>query len=276
MVLMPAWIGAQEAFGVKAVTFFPGNSEGLPPLLGVVLLLDWATGRPCALLDAVALTAIRTASASAVATKALARANARELALIGAGTQARAHLAAMVSIRPIERVRVAATTLASATRFAVEERDAYPGLTIEPVDSARAAVQGADVVCTVTTATAPVVQSEWLSAGCHINAVGAHSPGAREIDGKTMQAARVVVDSREANLSECGDCLIAISEGLFSPDHVSDEIGEVLLGTKTGRTDDDQVTVYQSCGLAVQDVAAAKLVYEKALSLGMGARVELF
>jgi ornithine cyclodeaminase len=273
--LMPAWLGATKALGVKSVTFFPRNGEReLPPVIGLVLLLEHDTGRPLAIMDGTYLTAVRTAAASAVATRALAVEGARVLTLIGAGTQARSHLAAMIKVRPIREVRVVARSLESAERFAGEQRGLYPEITIEAFSRAEEALSGADIVCTVSLATEPVLAHAWLKPGCHINAVGSHSPTAREVDGETMATARVVVDSRDANLAECGDCIIPIQEGLFGPEHVSDEIGEVLAGVKPGRREPFQITVYQSCGLAVQDVATARLVYEQARVAEIGLAVD--
>ena len=226
-------------------------------------------------MDGVHLTNVRTAAASAVATQALARPESSSLALIGAGMQAASHLAAMALVLPLKRVSVAARSRASAERFVAEQSSRLPYLTLTAVDSPAQALVSADVVCTVSSAPEPVVTAGSLRAGTHVNAVGSHAPSAREIDGETMAAARVVVDSREATLSECGDCMIPIAEGLFGPEHVSDELGEVLAGTKPGRRDPEQVTIYQSCGIAVQDVAAAKMVLDKARAAGLGVDIDL-
>jgi len=274
--LMPAWNGTEGAFGYKGVSFFPRNPDrGLAAVGALVVLMEPDTGVPLAIMDGASITATRTAAASAVATRVLALPEARNLGLVGAGVQARSHLEAMLAVRPVERVRVAALTLEEAIAFASRAAADHPGLDVAGVETPEEALRDADLVCTVTWSTEPVAYAEWISPGCHINAVGSHTPDAREIDGDLMRRARVIVDSREANLAECGDCLIPIREGLFSPEHVSDEIGEVLAGDKPGRTSSDEVTVYQSCGLAVQDVAAAKLVFDKALSLGVGQQVQL-
>jgi alanine dehydrogenase len=275
MNLMPAWMGGRDAFGCKLITFFPGNlDKGIPAVIGLVALLDAATGELLAVLDGTSITGIRTAAASAAATRALAHTDASTLAVIGAGAQAASHLAAMLAVRPVKQVRVAALTMDEADAFAARARGAHPGITVEPVADAREALAGADLVCTVTYSSQPVVDADWLEPGCHINAVGSHTPDAREIDGESMRRARVVVDSRDANLAECGDCLIPIAEGLFGPEHVSDEIGEVLAGTKPGRTSPDQMTIYQSCGLAVQDMAAARCVYDRARAVQRGVEFE--
>lgn len=273
---MPAWLDDGPALGMKSITNFPGNAgTGLPPILATMLLFDAATGELLAVMDGVHLTNVRTAAASAVATVALARPESSRLALIGTGTQAVGHLAAMASVLPLERVSLIACSRASAERFAAEQSPLYPLLAFRAVDTPAEALVDADVVCTVSSAREPVVTAGLVRPGTHVNAVGSHAPSIREIDGETMRAARVVVDSREAGLSECGDCLIPIAEGLFGAEHVSDELGEVLAGAKPGRSTAEEVTIYQSCGIAVQDVAAAKIVYDRARSAGLGVEVEL-
>jgi ornithine cyclodeaminase/alanine dehydrogenase-like protein (mu-crystallin family) len=194
--------------------------------------------------------------------------------LLGAGVQAQSHLAAMLAVRPIQEVRVTARTVASAKRFVAAHRKQHPNVSFKAVQDARRAVEGADIICTETLAAEPILAADWLARGCHINAVGSHSPSAREIDSETMKRSRVVVDSREAALTECGDCMLPIREGHISPDHVSDEIGEVLAGLKPGRTDPSQTTIYQSCGLAVQDVAVSRFVYDKAVTQDIGLTVD--
>jgi alanine dehydrogenase len=274
--LMPAWTGADGAFGYKGVTFFPGNpTRGLPAVGALVVLMEPETGLPLAIMDGASITAMRTAAASAVATRVLAQPHARILALVGAGVQARSHLEAMRAVRPIETVRVVSLKLEETEAFVARAREEHPDLDIQGVGTPREAIRDAELVCTVTWSAEPVVNCSWLSPGCHINAVGSHTPTAREIDGETMRRARVIVDSREANLAECGDCLIPIREGLFGPEHVSDEIGEVLTGAKPGRTSSTEITVFQSCGLAAQDVAAAKQVFDKACAAGLGQLVQL-
>jgi alanine dehydrogenase len=273
---MPAWLDDGPVLGMKAITNFPGNSgRGLPPILATMLLFDATTGALLAVLDGVHLTNVRTAAASAVATEALARPESSRLALIGAGVQARGHLDAMTRVLPIERVTVCARSRASAERFAAEQAERHPGLEVLAVETPAEALAGADVVCTVSSARTPVVVEGDLAAGAHVNAVGSHAPSIREIDGPVMRDARVVVDSRDAALNECGDCMLPIGEGLFGHEHVSDELGEVLAGAKPGRRSADEVTIYQSCGIAVQDAAAAAIIYERARAEGLGLEVEL-
>jgi len=273
---MPAVLPGLNAFGIKCITIFPTNpTRGAPTLWGIAILNDPDTGNVLAIMDAAYLTAVRTPAATAVATRALANPDASELAIIGAGVQAGTHLWAMMEVRPIRKVRVAAATREEADDYVARHSPNYPALEISAVDTPEEAIRGADIVCTVSAATEPVTKLEWLKPGCHVNGIGSHSPNVREVDGETMAAARVVVDSREATLRECGDCMIPISEGLFGPEHVSDEIGEVVAGTKPGRTDPEQLTVYQSVGLAIQDIAAAKLAYDRAVEKRVGTQVGL-
>lgn len=276
LALMPAAIPALGVLGVKSIVIFPTNpSRGAPAILGLVLLNEGDTGRPLAVMDAAFLTAMRTAAASAVATRALARPDASSLALIGAGVQAGSHLWALSVVRPLRSVAVFDIDRQVAERFIEAKSRRHPELTFRQAASPEEAVRGADIICTVTTSHTPVLEFDWLKAGAHINAVGAHTPEARELDSATVQAARVLVDSREAAFKEAGDLLIPLQEGRFGAEHIRDEIGEVLAGLKPGRTSEDQITVYKSVGIAVQDIAAARLAYERAVALGVGVEVEL-
>jgi ornithine cyclodeaminase len=263
---MPAWLDDGPALGMKSITNFPGHK---PPILSTMLLYDPGSGELVALMDGVHLTNVRTAAVSAVATQALARPESSELALVGAGVQAAGHLEAMAQVLPLERVTIRSRTRESAERFVTTQAPRYPNVEFV-VDGALA---GADVVCTISSSREPIVTA--VDPGTHVNAVGSHAPTIREIGGELMRDARIVVDSREATLSECGDCMLPIAEGLFGPEHVSDELGEVLAGTKRGRSSAAEITIYQSCGIAVQDVAAAQLVYDRARSLGIGIEVNL-
>jgi ornithine cyclodeaminase/alanine dehydrogenase-like protein (mu-crystallin family) len=261
---MPAFAAKSAALAVKMITIFPANHGGpLPSHQGVVVLFDAADGRPVALIDATELTALRTAAVSAVATRALARAEAGDLALLGAGVQARAHLEALPLVRPIHRVRVWSRNAERAAAFARAMTGAH-GLAVEAVADARAAVDGADIICVATAARAPVLCGEWLTAGTHINAIGASTPQARELDSAAVRRARVYVDRREAALAEAGDLLIPIAEGVISPAHIVAELGEVLAGRAGGRMDADEITLFKSLGLAVEDAAAARLLYDRA------------
>ncbi len=272
---MPAALPDAPALGMKTITIYPENpTRNAPILQGLIVVNDFATGTPIGVIDAARLTGLRTAAASAVATRALARPDARRLAIIGSGVQAGSHLEAMLAVRPIDEVVVCSRTRASAERF-VESRSGIGGVRFTVVDDPGDAIDGADIVCAVSSSRTPVVTLDRLSPGTHVNGVGSHGPNDREVDGPTMAAARVVVDSRDSALRECGDCLLAIADGLFDESHVIDEVGEVLAGTKPGRTSDSQITVYQSCGLAVQDVAVATLAYTRGTAAGRGVVVDL-
>ncbi|MGI5837560.1 MAG: ornithine cyclodeaminase family protein [Chloroflexota bacterium] len=273
--IMPAYLYSCEAMGLKSVTVYKKNAgTGLPAVLGVILLLDPTTGAPLSVMEAGYLTGVRTAAASGVATDILARQDANELALIGAGVQCRHHLVAMTSIRPLQKVRVFDVTRDKAELFRQDMQPTTSAI-IEVVGSPEDAIRGADLVVTTSTSRTPVVEYPWLKPGAHINGVGSHSPDTREIAGEVIAKARVVVDSREAALTEAGDLMIPVAEGLVKPEQVSDEIGEVLNGAKPGRTSPDQITVYKSVGIAIEDMAVAKLVYDKAISANVGTKVDL-
>ena len=260
--------------GVKVVSIFPGNRErGDESHFGAVLLFETETGRPIAYLDAAAITAIRTAAVSAVATRLLARDDAGELALLGAGVQARTHLAALREVRELRRVRVWSRRPESAQRFAAEE-SARHRLPVEAVPSAAAAVAGADIVCTVTASREPVLAGEWLSPGVHVNAVGASIAAARELDSAAVARARLFVDRRESTINESGDYLVPLREGVIAEDHIQGEIGDLLLGRLPGRRSASEITLFKSLGLAVEDLAAAHHVYRQAVAQGLGIRLD--
>jgi ornithine cyclodeaminase/alanine dehydrogenase-like protein (mu-crystallin family) len=280
MGLMPGWSrgGGDGAavFALKAVCIMPGNpARGLDAHQGLVTLFDGETGVPAAILDAAAVTAVRTAAVTAVATGVLARPDAATLAVLGAGTQARAHLRALAGVRAFERVWVYAPTTAHAEDVAGEASVAgLAGVTVAA--SAEAALRDADVVVTVTSAREPVLRREWLKPGAHLNAVGASSPRAREIDTATVAASALFCDSRESLRSEAGEFRLAVTEGLIhGEDHVRAELGEVLAGTAPGRRDAAELTLFRSLGLAVEDLAAAQLAVTTATEQGMGTEVEL-
>jgi len=278
MAMMPSFRrGDVPLFGLKAICVFPDNAAiGKDAHQGGVLLFSGETGELLALVNASAITEIRTAAVSAVATRVLAREDASELAIIGAGVQARSHLEAIACVRPIKRVRVSARTFDNAQRFAGSagipaRNSASPA--IEAVESAEAAVRGADIIVTATTSFTPVVKREWVSPGAHINAVGTYSFKARELDTATMADASLFVDRRESALSEAGDYVIAAAEGAFGPEHIKAELGELLIGMHRGRTSNDEITVFKSLGLAIEDLAAASSIYGKALREKVGVTV---
>jgi alanine dehydrogenase len=243
--LMPAYTGS--ALGAKLVAFYPHNTD-VPTHHATILLFRPETGEPLAAMDGRLITEVRTAAVSAVATDYLACADASVLAIIGSGVQARSHLEALRLVREFQEVRVWSPRRAQA--FAEEH-------CVDAAASAEEAVRGADVVVTATTSPTPVLFGEWLSPGAHINAVGAPRPDWRELDDEVLRRAKVYVDSREAAIKESGD-VIAAGEVLA-------EIGEVVSGAEQGRRSSQEVTLFKSLGLAVEDVATAELVYRKAL-----------
>jgi len=280
MGLMPGWRGAHDgqaaAFGLKAVCIMPGNpARGLDAHQGIVTLFDGQTGQPTAILDASAITERRTAAVTAVATEVLARRDARVLAILGAGTQARAHVEALAPVRAWEHVRVYSPTVAHAQRL-VGAADTAGVAGIVVAGSAREAVAGADVVVTATSSREPVLRRDWLAEGAHVNAVGASSPNSRELDTATVAASALFCDSRESLRNEAGEFQLAIAEGLIpGEEHVRAELGEVLAGRAAGRGDDGELTVFRSLGLAVEDLAAAQSAVAAAVEQGLGTEIEL-
>jgi ornithine cyclodeaminase len=259
LAVMPGMLGRTIA-GVKVLTVVSENHlHGEESHQGMVLLFEQERGRPLALLDASSVTAIRTAAASAVATRALARAEAGDLAILGSGTQARTH----------RRVRVWSRRPESARRFAEREGE-RTGLAVEPMPSAREAVDGADLICTVTAAREPVLLGEWIAPGAHVNAAGACTPNARELDAAAVARSRLFTDRRESLFAEAGDFLLARGEGAVADDHILGEIGEVLEDRVPGRRADAEITLFKSLGIAVEDLAAGWHVYRKALAAGRG------
>ncbi|MDD9956068.1 MAG: ornithine cyclodeaminase family protein [Anaerolineaceae bacterium] len=272
LLAMPAL--TEEAMAIKVITVMPGN-HGSPydSHMGAVILFDSQYGRPLALMDATEITAIRTAAVSGVATRALAREDAGDLAILGTGVQARSHLQAMLEARPLRRVQVwsrGEAHRAAYVQWASDELD----VEVESAGSAEYAVKGADLICTTTAATEPVLRGVWLSPGAHINAVGASTATTRELDSQAMAMVSHFVDRRESALDESGDYLIPLNEGAIGDDHIRAELGEVLLGRAPGRSSDDEITLFNSLGLAVEDLASAQLIYREAQRRGQGTNVE--
>jgi len=275
MGLMPSYVGGdQAAYGLKTVCVFPGNpAKGKDAHQGAVLLFSAETGELLALVNASAITAIRTAAVSGVATDLLARDDASDLAIIGAGVQARTHLKAIAEVRPLKRCRVASRNIEHARRLAEEMSGSVP-FAIEPVETVTKALAGADLVATVTNSKEPVVHREWISPGVHLNVVGSSTPHAREVDTATIADSALFVDRRESTLNEAGDYLFAMREGAIGPEHIRAELGEVLTGKKPGRTSSQEVTLFKSLGLAVEDLAAANYLYQKARETNAGNWIE--
>ena len=270
MGIMPGYLAEPECFGVKLVSLIPRNK---PPEysshLGLVLLFEAEHGQPVALLDAAEITAIRTAAASGLATRLLARPEAGDLCLLGAGEQARSHLDAMLSVRSIRRVRVWARDRDKARAFAAAE-GAKHGIAIETEATVREAVAGADIICTTTKARDPILLGDWVAAGVHLNVVGSSIAAAAEIDTPAVEKSRFFVDRRESTVNEGGEYLRALKDGAITAEHILGEIGEVANGTKIGRRSALDVTLYKSLGIAPQDLAAAHYVLEKARAAGVG------
>jgi ornithine cyclodeaminase/alanine dehydrogenase-like protein (mu-crystallin family) len=264
MGLMPAHRGGESPlYALKAVAIFPGNSaRGLDSHQGFVALFDGETGATRAILNAGAITAVRTAAVSGVATRLLARKDASTLAILGAGIQARSHLEAMRAVHDFDRVVVWSRTPGR-----------MPGL--EEAVSAEEAVRDADVVVTATSSAEPILKREWLKPGVHVNAVGSSIPTTRELDTATMRDAALFVDRRESTINEAGDFLFPQREGAIGPEHIRAELGELLIGAAEGRRSDDELTVFKSLGLAVQDLAAAEHVLRRAEAEDAGSVVSL-
>jgi len=272
--LMPGYLGQPEAFGLKVVSVMPGNhGTAYDSHQGVVMLFGTDHGEPLAILDATAITAVRTAAVSGAATQALATERADDLAILGSGTQARTHLVAMAAVRPLRRVRVWSRNHAHAERFA-REQGALSGFGIEVCADAESAVRGAAIVCTTTSAQDPVVNGAWLAPGAHVNAVGACFPAARELDAEAVKRARFFTDRRESCLAEAGDFRLAREEGAIDDSHLLGELGEIFTGAITGRESDRDVTVFESLGLAVEDLASAHYLLGRARQTGAGTWLE--
>ena len=271
--LMPAEISTIEMTGIKVVAVMPGNhGTKYDSHQGGVLLFDTIHGQPLALAEAAEITAIRTGAASALATRALARSDADNLAIIGSGVQAQSHLAALVAERQLRRVKVWSRNPDHANQFAKRESERHD-ISIEIAENVQEAVADADIICTTTSSAKPVLKGEWLHPGTHINAAGSSVPHTREVDTELIQLSRVFVDSRESALNEAGDLLFPMQENRFSADEIQAELGEVLNGKHSGRQTDEEITLFKSLGLGIYDLIAVHHCYHKAIELGIGTQV---
>ena len=276
LAAMPAYLPTAAALTTKLVSLFPRNTDR-PTHQAVIVAFDAATGTPIALLDGEAITAARTAAASALATDLLARKDAKTLVVIGTGVQARAHLRAVSRVRKFEKISVAARDFDKAERFAyAAEREL--SRTVSWHDSIEAGVSYADVVCACTHTAEPVVRREWLKEGAHVNSVGYNTAG-REVDEGTVADALLVVESRSAVLaappSGSNEINWPIRDGRITKDHIHAELGELVSGTRPGRANDQQITLYKSVGVAVEDAAATALVLKLAKERGIGRQIEI-
>lgn len=257
--VMPGSLGSPRVYGAKVISLHPDNpASGRPAIQGFVALFDHETGTPFAIVDGAAITTLRTAAASGLATRELARSDAKSLGLFGNGVQAEAHIDAIRAVRPIDQVRVWGRSFGRAQEFA-RNQEKRAGMEVVAVEEPREAA-GCDIVCTTTGAHEPVLFGDWIRPGTHVNLVGAHMPTAREADTALIRQARVYTDALASLFAEAGDILIPMSEGAIDRDHVIGEIGELLLGRIPGRGDDREVTVYKSLGVVAQDIVAAELV----------------
>jgi alanine dehydrogenase len=269
---MPAYIGGEmDALAVKVVTVYANNPAqyNLPTTIGTLLLNDPRTGAPLAVMDASYLTAVRTGAVSGVATKHLARRDARRVGVFGAGVQAQTQLWAVCTVRHVESANVYDSDGKRARDYAGEMSKRL-NIPVTPVDTPRAAVEGMDVIIAASSASQPIFDGNWLAPGQHINGVGSHSPNARELDTTTIKRSKVVPDLPEACWVEAGDLIIPLNEGVITKDHVYAGLGEVVAGIKPGRVNDQEITLFKSVGLALQDVSTASFVYRKALEMRVG------
>ncbi|SFB68338.1 ornithine cyclodeaminase [Polaromonas sp. OV174] len=263
--LMPAYIGGSDpVYGAKTGGFFPSNSAiGLDPHQGCVLLFSGETGALLAVMNAAEITGLRTAAMSGLATRLLAQPEAHRLALIGCGHQAHWQLQAMAAVRPLSSVKVVGRSLASAQAFVAAQQPAYE-FELEAVASVEAAVRDADIIVTVTSAREPILRRDWIAPGAHINAVGSSTPSHCEIEPALMGQASLFVDRRESTLNESGDYQNAAHAGFVTPDSLLAEIGELQIRRHPGRTRSAEITLFKSLGMALEDVAAARWLYQRA------------
>ncbi len=273
--VMPAYLSTPPALGAKLVTVFSGNAaQGLPALYATIVLLDPETGALAAIMDGRYITAARTAAVSAVAVRYLSGQNDRVLAILGSGVQARSHAEALCGIKSFQEVRAWSPTPEHLVQFVSGARSVVQ-LPVRMGANAEDAVRGADVIVLATSSDSPVIQNEWIHPGALVISLGAHEPGMREMDPALTVRARVIVDSRAAALVEAGDIVQGIREAYFTEAHIAGELGEVILGRVPGRRADEEIIIFKSLGMAVEDVAAAQLVLGRARDQGIGREISL-
>ena len=269
IALMPGFL--DDAVGAKIMTIFPGNEKTqYETHQGAVLLFDSENGCLLGIMDSTWITGMRTAAASAVATRTLARKDSTNLAILGSGFQAASHLEALQLVRKFSSVKVWSRNHEHAKEFSRMGRR----IEIEPVASVKEAVEDADVICTTTRSSKPILKGEWVKAGAHINAIGAYAPSSRELDSEAVKESLLFVDKREESLNEAGDFLIPKREGVITDSHIRGELGDVLLGRIQGRTNNTQITLFKSLGLATEDIAVARWLYQKALTKSFGTWID--
>ncbi|TXK85949.1 ornithine cyclodeaminase family protein [Paenibacillus sp. N3.4] len=276
-LFMPSYVEQANSLGVKFVSVFPHNQLlGKKTIYGMMILADTETGEPLALMDASYLTVIRTGAASGVAAKYLAREDARVMTMIGTGAQAPGLIDAIRTVRPIEKLRLFNRTRVKALDLAAELKQRYGSEApdIEVLDNPDDAIYGADIVVTATTSNTPVFLADSVVKGMHLSSIGAFRPTMQEVPADVMiRADKVVVESKAAVLEETGDVVIPLRQGLFTAERITSELGEIIAGTKPGRESADELTIFKSVGLAAMDVVVAKAIYDRALELGIGQRI---
>ncbi|MCS4537758.1 MAG: ornithine cyclodeaminase family protein [Thaumarchaeota archaeon] len=271
--IMSAAIETAGSIGTKVVTVFKNNAgKSMPTTMATILLNDASTGEPLAIMEAGLITAMRTGAASAIATKYLARKDSHVVGLFGAGIQAKYQLFGVSRVRKVGNVKQYTPTKARQKKFA-EEMEKEIGAKIQIVGNPKESVQNSDIVITATTSPTPVFNGKWVSDGTHINAIGAHTKDTRELDTTLIEKAKIVVDLREAALKEAGEIVIPKAEGKKL--NIYAELSELVSGKKKGRTSDSEVTVYKGCGIALEDLAVAKLAYDLATKKALGKNIYL-
>jgi len=277
-LFMPGYIEELAIAGIKIVSVFPGNKEkGLPSVPAKMLLISGETGEVCCMMDGTYLTQLRTGAAAGAATDLLAKQAAENMVLFGTGGQAASQLEAVLSVRNIRNVKVVGLQEEKTRAFAERMQREYEssGVAVSSCSDVDAAVGEADIITTVTSSSKPVFDGGRVKDGAHINGVGSYTHLMQELDEHIIiKADRVFVDSREAALAEAGDLIIPIKKGLIGEDRISGELGELLSGKLTGRTDSGEITVFKTVGLAVTDVVTAHAIYKKALSQGIGTNID--
>lgn len=276
--VMPSYIERMDISAVKVVNVHPNNREkyGLPTVMAVIILVDPKNGFPIAIMGGKTITDMRTGAAGGVAARYLARKDSRVVGFVGAGDQARTQLAALLEVfESFDEVRVWSRSEEARMRFKDEMTMKYGHLCkIIAVQSIKEAVNGADIIVTATPSRMPLVMDEWVQAGTHFNCIGADAPGKEEVDPLILKRAKIVVDDWE-QASHSGEINVPLSKGLLSRGDIWAEIGEIVAGIKPGRTSNDEITVFVSTGLAIQDAVTANLVYQRALKLGAGRKIKI-
>ena len=273
---MPGQLKKMGALGIKAVTVYKENpsKHNMPSTLATIILLDSETGRPLSVMDGGYITAVRTGGVSGLATRILARPDAQVAGVLGTGVQARAQLSGISVARKLERALCYSEDTPESRRKFAEEMTQALSVSVTVAESARQVVESADILSLATTSSTPIIDGDWVKEGTHINAIGSHAPGVRELDTKTVVMSKIVCDQLAACMAEAGDLQIPIEEGALSADKIYGELGELVTGRKKGRESDQEVTLFKSVGLSIQDISTAFHVYQRALEKGVGTEFE--